>query len=355
MKVGVLTGGGDAPGLNGVVRAVVKVAATRGVEIVGVEDGFRGLVEPNRWRRLTPSDVSGILREGGTILGTTNHANPLSYPSDRGGVADHSSVCVDRYRELGLDGLIAIGGDGTLTIAHALWRKGLNIVGIPKTIDNDVAGTAVSLGFDTAVNVATEAVDRLHTTAESHHRIMVLEVMGRYTGWIALHAGIAGGADVILIPEIPFDLACIAARILERERLGARFSIVVAAEGATPRGGERAILEAGSAAALERLGGIGGRVAAGLEQATGREARSVLLGHVQRGAAPSAFDRLLATQFGARAMELVLSGQFGTMVTFNGEDLGVVALDTVVGRTSTVPEDSDGLRAARAIGVSFGD
>ena len=355
MRIAILTGGGDAPGLNAVIRAVVKNAVIRGDTIIGLDDGFRGLVEPHQWRHLKLVDVTGIFREGGTILGTTNQANPLAYPTRDGGVIDCSSVCVDRFRALSLDALIVVGGDGTMAIAYELWKRGIPIVGIPKTIDNDVVETEASVGFDTAVSIATEAVDRLHTTAEAHHRIMVVEVMGRYSGWIALHAGIAGGADVILIPEIPYNAAAIAQHILERERLGARFSIVVAAEGAKPVDGQHAVLEPGSATVAERLGGIGAELAAGLERATGREARSLLLGHLQRGGAPTSADRLLASRFGVRAMELVTERQFGTLVTLRPPEISAVALERVVGRTKLVAPDSATVRTALGVGISFGN
>ena len=354
MRIAILTGGGDAPGLNAVIRAVVKNATTRGDTIIGLDDGFRGLIEPHQWCYLTLADVTGIVREGGTILGTTNQANPFAYATPDGRVIDCSSVCVDRFRALSLDALIVVGGDGTLAIAHALSKRGIPIVGVPKTIDNDVVETEASVGFDTAVSVATEAIDRLHTTAEAHHRIMVVEVMGRYSGWIALHAGIAGGADVILIPEIPYDIDTVAQHILERERLGARFSIVVAAEGATSVDGRHTVLEPGSATVAERLGGIGARLAAALERATGREGRSLLLGHLQRGGAPTSADRLLATRFGIRAMELVADHQFGTVVSWRPPEICTVPLERVVGRMKLVRPACDTIRAARGVGISFG-
>jgi 6-phosphofructokinase 1 len=355
MRVAILTGGGDAPGLNAVIRAVVKNAAIRGDTVVGIDDGFRGLVEPNLSRCLGPADVSGILREGGTILGTTNQANPLAYPTPDGRVIDCSAACVDRFRALSLDALIVVGGDGTLAIGHALSKRGVPIVGVPKTIDNDVLETEATIGFDTAATVATDAVDRLHTTADAHHRIIVVEVMGRYSGWIALHAGIAGGADVVLIPEIPYALDAISSHILTRERLGARFSIVVAAEGATSIGGQRQILEAGSASVAERVGGIGAHLTTALERVTGRETRSVLLGHLQRGGPPTPSDRLLATQFGVRAMELVAARQFGTVVTYRHSSLCTVPLERVVGGTRTISPQAETIRAARAVGIGFGD
>jgi len=354
MRIGILTGGGDAPDLNAAIRAVVKAAANQRIETIGIEDGFRGLIEPNRWRCLTPSAVTGILRQGGTILGTTNQGNPLSYntPGDR--TRDYSDACVKTLRTLSLDALIVIGGDGTLAIADALHKRGVPLVAIPKTIDNDVVETAATIGFDSAVSMATEAVDRLHTTAEAHHRIMVLEVMGRYTGWIGLHAGVAGGADVILIPEIPFDLERVAHHIVAREQLGARFSIAVVAEGAIPVGGRYTVLEGGTSSKAERLGGVGAHIATELARLTNREARSVLLGHLQRGGDPTSVDRILATRFGAKALELAVAGQFGVMVALRAGDLVAVELQNVVGRMNMVPRDSDTVQAARAVGIEFG-
>ena len=354
MRIGILTGGGDAPGLNAAIRAVVKAAANQRIETIGIEDGFRGLIEPNRWRCLTPAAVTGILRQGGTILGTTNQGNPLSYNTPDGRTRDYSDACVKTLRTLSLDALIVIGGDGTLAIADALHKRGVPLVAIPKTIDNDVVETAATIGFDSAVSMATEAVDRLHTTAEAHHRIMVLEVMGRYTGWIALHAGVAGGADVILIPEIPFDLERVAHHIVAREQLGARFSIAVVAEGAIPVGGRYTVLEGGSSSKAERLGGVGARIATELARLTNREARSVLLGHLQRGGDPTSADRILATRFGAKALELAVAGQFGVMVALRAGELVAVDLQNVVGRMNMVPRDSDTVQAARAVGIEFG-
>ena len=256
-RIGILTGGGDAPGLNAVIRAVVKSAYNSGIESIGLEDSFDGLIEPNRSRPLTPSDVRGIMRLGGTILGTTNRGNPFAYPiGAAGGTTDYSGRCVERFREMGLDALVVIGGDGTLGIAHHFHCLGLPIVGVPKTIDNDIVGTESCFGFDSALAFATDAIDRLHTTAEAHRRILVVEVMGRHAGWIALYAGMAGGADAILIPEIPFDLSSVAECLSAREKFGARFSIVVVAEGAFPRGGEIALVEQARAGRVERLGGI---------------------------------------------------------------------------------------------------
>jgi 6-phosphofructokinase 1 len=355
-RIGILTGGGDAPGLNAVIRAVVKSAANCNCETIGLEDSFDGLIEPNRWRPLTPRDVTGILRVGGTILGTTNRGNPFAYPIETsGGTRDYSARCVEMFHELRLDALVVIGGDGTLTIAHEFHKRGLPIVGVPKTIDNDIVETTITFGFDTAVSFATDAIDRLHTTAQSHHRVMVAEVMGRYAGWIALYAGVAGGADVILIPEIPFDLEKVTERIAARDRFGARFSIVVVAEGAKPVGGRLTIVKEGDAATAERLGGIGARVAGQLERLTGKEARYVVLGHLQRGGAPTSYDRMLATRFGARAMELIMEGKFGHMVAYHPPDIVAVHLEKIVGRTRNVPLDSDVIRTARAMGISLGD
>jgi phosphofructokinase-like protein len=352
----VLTGGGDAPGLNAVIRAVVKSACNTGIEVIGLEDSFDGLLDPRRTRVLTPHDVTGILRLGGTMLGTTNRGNPFEYPSDGpDGRVDYSDRCIKTFGEMGLDALVVIGGDGTLAIAHQFYLKGIPVVGVPKTIDNDIVGTTSSFGFDTAVSFACDAIDRLHSTAEAHKRIMVVEVMGRYAGWIALHAGIAGGADVILIPEIPYDLEKIAQRLRERDDWGAKFSIVVVAEGAKPVGGSHTVRSAAKPGYVERLGGVGAVVAEQLEQMTGKESRFVVLGHLQRGGAPTAFDRVLATRFGAKAVELIRRGVYGRMVANNPPDIVHVPLADIVGRTRTVPLDYDLLTSARALGVSLGD
>jgi 6-phosphofructokinase 1 len=355
-RIGVLTGGGDAPGLNAVIRAVVKSGANCNCEVIGLEDSFDGLIEPNRWRRLEPKDVTGILRVGGTILGTTNRGNPFLYPvQTTGGTKDYSARCVEMYHELKLDALVVIGGDGTLAIAHQFAQRGLPIVGVPKTIDNDIVGTTNTFGFDTAVSFATDSIDRLHVTAEAHHRVIVVEVMGRYAGWIALYSGVAGGADVILIPEIPYNLEKVAERIKARDKMGARFSIVVAAEGAKPVGGAATVLKAAAGAYVERLGGVAAKVAAELETLTGKEARSVVLGHLQRGGAPTAFDRILATRFGAAAVECLMKGTFDHMVAFHPPNIVPVPLADVVGKTRTIPADFDVIRTARAMNISMGD
>ena len=355
-RIGVLTGGGDAPGLNAVIRAVVKSACNQGCACIGLEDSFDGLVHPDRARVLTPRDVTGILRCGGTILGTSNRGDPFARaPNPPDGTADYPARCIERFHELKLDALVAIGGDGTLAIAYEFFTRGMPLVGVPKTIDNDIVGTHSTFGFDTAVAFAMEAIDRLHSTAEAHQRVMVVEVMGRNAGWIALYAGVAGGADVILIPEIPYELERVATRIRERERLGARFSIVVVAEGAAPRDGEVSVVEPASEGRLARLGGLGARVAAALEELTDKEARSVRLGHLQRGGEPTNFDRVLATRFGGKAVELVMAGEFGRMVANRPPDIVSVPLEEVVGRTKRVPPSFDLVRTARALGISFGE
>jgi phosphofructokinase-like protein len=355
-RIGVLTGGGDAPGLNAVIRAVVKSAFNAGIEVVGLEDSFDGLLDPSRTRTLTPKDVTGILRLGGTILGTTNRGNPFEYPVDTPeGKVDYSDRVVETFNQMGLQALVVIGGDGSLSIAHQFYLKGIPVVGVPKTIDNDIVGTTSCFGFDTAVSFAADAIDRLHTTAEAHKRIMVVEVMGRYAGWIALHAGVAGGADAILMPEIPFDAQKVADAIKRRESFGAKFSIVVVAEGAKPVGGSMTVREEARAGYVERLGGVGIIVAEQLEELTGRESRCVVLGHLQRGGGPTAFDRVLATRFGSAAVELIRRGVFGKMVANNPPDIVPIPLADVVGRIKTVPLDSDLLRTARAVGVHLGD
>ena len=355
-RIGVLTGGGDAPGLNAVIRAVVKSAYNAGIECLGLEDSFDGLLEPGRSRTLTPRDVRGIMRLGGTVLGTVNRGNPFAdFIETSEGSRSYSDRCVEMFHKMGLGALVVIGGDGTLAIAHQFCGLGIPIVGVPKTIDNDIVGTTNCFGFDTAVAFATDAIDRLHTTAEAHRRIIVVEVMGRYAGWIALYAGVAGGADAILIPEIPFDLSVIADRLGERDRWGAHFSIVVVAEGAFPAGGKLALLEEAREGHVERLGGIGAKVADALGTLTGKETRSVVLGHLQRGGAPTSFDRILATRFGGKAVELVRQGEFGTIVAFDPPDIVAKPLAEVVGKVKTVPKTFDLLVTAKALGVTFGD
>jgi 6-phosphofructokinase 1 len=355
-KIGVLTGGGDAPGLNAVIRAVVKSACNQGVEVIGLEDSFDGLIYPEKSYPLTPKSVTGILRLGGTILGTVNRGDPFAEPiTTPQGTFNYGDRVLEMFQQMGLDALVCIGGDGTLGISYEFYKKGIPLVGVPKTIDNDIVGTTSCFGFDTAVSFATDAIDRLHTTAEAHKRIMVVEVMGRYAGWIALHAGVAGGADVILVPEIPYDLDKVADCLRTREHRGAKFSIVVVAEGARPVDGKVSVIEEAHPGYAERLGGAGHACAKALEHLAKKETRHVVLGHLQRGGIPTAFDRTLATRFGGKAVELLMRGQFGKMVANHPPDLVPIPLQEVVGKTKTVPLDYDLLLTARAMGVSFGD
>lgn len=358
-RIGLLTGGGDCAGLNAVIRAVTKPAVLEhGIEVLGIEDGYLGLIE-KRFRVLSDPIVSGILSRGGTILGTSNRADPFHYlVQARGQVQeqDRSQQVVENYKSLGLEALIVIGGDGTLKIAQQLMKLGLKIVGVPKTIDNDLCETDFTFGFDSAVSVATEALDRLHTTAESHHRVMILEVMGRYAGWISLFAGVAGGGDVILIPEIPFEIQKIKQKIEERCRSGKRFSIVVAAEGAFEEGRERVIARRvqGSPDPV-RLGGIASQLSQQLENLTGLESRFTVLGHLQRGGSPTSFDRLLATRFGYEALNLVLAKDFGKMIALQGRSMRAVPIEKAVRRLKQVPLNHALIQAARGVGTSFAD
>lgn len=357
-RIGVLTGGGDCPGLNAVIRAVVKTACNEyGWEVVGIEDGFEGLIFPGRTRMLGLDEVRGILPRGGTILGTTNRGNPFAYQVVEDGevkVHDLSGVVLERIAELGLSALVVIGGDGSLRIAREFWQLGVPVVGVPKTIDNDLSATDVTFGFDTAVFTATEAIDKLHTTAESHHRVMVLEVMGRNAGWIALHAGLAGGADVILIPEIPFSIDAVLAAIDRRNAAGRKFSIVVVAEGAAPVGGEQVLLPSQDSRGAPRLGGIGAVVGEQISALSGRETRVTVLGHLQRGGAPTPFDRILASRFGSAAVRLAAANGFGRMVALRSPDIVDVSLDEAVSRLKTVPPDGELVRTATALGITFG-
>lgn len=358
-RIGVLTGGGDAPGLNAVIRAVVKVAVRGyGFSIIGFEDGFGGLIE-NRARRLSEKDVVGILPRGGTILGTTNRDNPFHYPVQENGqivYKDVSGRVMQNISDQGIDAMVIIGGDGSLTIAKELWeRYGLPVIGVPKTIDNDIAATDQTFGFDTALATATEALDKLHTTAESHHRVMVLEVMGRYAGWIALHAGVAGGADVILIPEIPFSIEKVTEKVIERQKAGKKFSIIVVAEGARPVGGQVVVkkLVEGSFEPV-RLGGIGNQVAEQVENLTQIETRVTVLGHLQRGGTPTPFDRILATRFGAAAVNFLVEGRYGEMVCLRTPEIRTVPLAEAVEAMRRVPLGHELIRTAKQLGISFG-
>ncbi len=353
LRVGVLTGGGDCPGLNAVLRAVTKSLVLRdGAEVIGFEDGFEGLVE-RRARTLSYRDVSGLLTVGGTILGTSNKANPFDY-FGRGG-ADVSGEILDYVREIELDALVAIGGDGTMSICHGLQERGLNVVGVPKTIDNDLVGTDRTFGFDTAVAIATEALDRLHSTAQSHHRVMVLETMGRYAGWIALYAGIASGSDVVLLPEFEYDVDEVARVCRRRERGGQRFTIIAMAEGARPIGGELAVLKlVEDSPDPVRLGGACHVLGRALEHRLDSEIRTTILGHVQRGGTPTAYDRILSTAFGEAAARCVAERTFGVMVALQDGHPVTVPLAEVAHKVRTVPEDHPMVRAALAVGTSFG-
>lgn len=352
--IGILTGGGDCPGLNAVIRGIAKSAFTRHrMEVVGFLDGFEGLIE-RRYVRLTPESVAGILTQGGTILGSTNRSDPFSYVNPKTGeTADRSETCVKLYRDMGLVALICLGGDGTQQIAGTLAKQGMNVIGVPKTIDKDVAGTDETFGFDSARTMATDAVDRLHSTAESHSRVMVVEVMGRNAGWLALESCIAGGGDICLIPELPFSLDRVAASVDERLSRGKRFSIVVVSEGARLEGGAQSTIHKEGEKNI-RLGGIGHFVAAELEKRTGRETRVTVLGHLQRGGAPTAYDRVLATRFAVKAMELIGEGRNNEMVALQAGQMTSVPISEVVGKQRLVPLDSPLIDVARSVGTSFG-
>ena len=359
-RIGILTSGGDAPGLNAVIRSVVKAAVLQHRwEVVGILDGFEGLIDTPRVRTLGMEDVAGLLPRGGSLLGCTNRGHFTMGPAGtRGGGTEAYQRVAASIEKLGLDALVMVGGDGSHRIAHELVRYGIPLVGVPKTIDNDLAGTESTFGFDSAVTFATDAVDRLHTTAESHGRVIVVEVMGRDAGWIALYAGIAGGADVILIPEIPYVLDRAAAQIAARRATGKKFSIVVAAEGAAPEGnvasaGEGDHPGGGRAGVRERIGGIGQRLATELELLTGQETRAVVLGHLQRGGSPTAADRLLASAYGAAAVRAVADGRFGSMVAWRGGRIELVSIADCIGCVRTVPLDHPLVATARALGITF--
>jgi phosphofructokinase-like protein len=360
VRLALSTGGGDAPGLNAVIRGAVLAAVHRGWAVYGIQRGFGGLLGNDRVVSLGPDEVRGITHLGGTILGTTNRSSPFKWPVVQadGTVkeVDRSDELVDAFRAHGFDALIMIGGDGSLRIAQQLYEKGLAVVGVPKTIDNDVSGTVTTFGFDTAVSTATDALDKVHSTAESHDRVMVVEVMGRYAGWIALNSGLSGSADVILIPEIPFDIESVCRKIRERDARGRHFSVVVVAEGATPRGGTVVTrAPAGPGDRMERLGGIAEQVAAAIEERTGKETRALILGHLQRGGSPTTFDRLLALRFGAAAVRCVADGNFGVMVAHVPPGTGFVSLQEALLKPKRVPLDLDTVLTAREIGVCLGD
>lgn len=358
-KIGVLTGGGDCPGLNAVIRAVVKTAEYQyGWKALGIKDGFEGLLKPGKAQWLNVDNVCDIISKGGTILGTTNRSNPFSYPVKKGKkmeLKDCSKRALKTIKENDLHCLIVIGGDGTLKIALEFYELGVPVIGVPKTIDNDLLATEVTFGFDSAVNTAMEAIDKLWCTAESHHRVMVVEVMGRDAGWIALEAGTSGGADAILIPEIPFDMDKIIEKALKLHKKGRRSSIIVVAEGAYPKGGSKIYKISPEKIALGRLGGISYEVAAQISKATGFETRVTVLGHIQRGGSPTADDRNLGTRFGAKAVRLAAEGKFGTMACLIADRIEYVQLSEAVSRMKSVPLDHDLLISARNIGICFGD
>jgi 6-phosphofructokinase 1 len=358
-RIGLLTGGGDAPGLNAVIRAVTKMAIGHyGWQVIGIRDGFEGLILPGKTEELTYAAVRGILPQGGTILGASNRANPFDYPiaADDGQVErrDVSAEVIAYAGTLGLDALVVIGGDGSLHIAQRFFELGLPVVGVPKTIDNDVGCTDLTFGFDTALDVATEAIDRLHTTAESHHRVMLVEVMGRNAGWLAIQSGLAGGADVILIPEIPYDIEEVDRKIEDRDRMGRLFSIVVVAEGARPRGGEQVFQASGDAARAKRLGGVSYLVAEQLDRVSDKEIRVTVLGHLQRGGSPTSFDRILGTRFGTQVVELLARGGLGRMVSLQGAKIADVPIADAIAELKTVPVDGELVETARYMGLSLG-
>jgi len=358
-RIGILTGGGDCPGLNAVIRAVVKTAAyDHGIDVVGIENGYGGLIQ-DRCRPLATSDASGILARGGTILGTSNKDNPFRVPMREDGKTiyrDLSEEAIRVAKRHGIQVLLAVGADGSLSIAHDLGARGMRVIGVPKTIDNDLDATDVTFGFDSALAVATEAIDRLHTTAQSHQRVMVIEVMGRYAGWIALQAGLAGGADAILIPEIPFHIEKVAESVGERIYSGSSFAIVVVAEGAAPAGGSMIVRDTiVDSPDPIRLGGIGNIVARELEKLLDRETRTTVLGHVQRGGIPTPYDRMLGTRFGAHAVRAAVEGESDVMVRLRGQVIDTVPLAEAIAKLRRVDPDGELVRTARSLRTSFGD
>lgn len=359
-KIAILTGGGDSPGLNPVIRAATRTAIIKyGLSVVGIRNGYRGLYTGD-FIDLTLENISGILHQGGTILYSSNKDNLFEYPMEENGktvIKNVSQVGVDNLKKANIDAVLIVGGDGTLTSGRDFSNMGINVIGVPKTIDNDLASTDATFGFDTAVSIATEALDRLHTTASSHHRIMVLEVMGRYAGWIGLHSGIAGGADAIIIPEIPYDIKKIAEAINKRKENGKTFSIVVASEGAKSITGEMVVSKVVEDSPDPiRLGGIGQKIANELEKLCGLEARATTLGHIQRGGSPTAHDRILSTRYGAYAVDLAMEGKFGNMVTLKGNEMSYDSLNNVIGqKTKNVNPEGELVRFAKNIGISFGD
>lgn len=359
-RIGILTSGGDCPGLNAVIRAVVKAGQYSGFKTLGFKGGFEGLLSPTEPVDFDFNRMDGMLIRGGTILGAANtggFAAKTGYGEIRHVDPVLLANAADTYRQLGLRALVVVGGDGSLTIAQQLGLHGVNIVGVPKTIDNDLDATDQTFGFDTAVDTATDALDRLHTTAESHGRVIVLEVMGRHAGWIALHAGIAGGGDVILIPEIPFSWDSVCEKVMDREKSGKKFTLVVAAEGAMLRGGEQSTHAVHSAETNRevRLGGIGEVIAEEVARRTGKDTRTVVLGHLQRGGAPTTADRLLCTRYGEAAVRLIRAGQYGQMVSLRGTEIVNVPISRAIGHIRRVDPDGELVLTAKALGIGFGD
>ena len=376
-RVAILTNGGDAPGLNSVIRAIVKTAETNGIEAYGFVEGYKGLLENDIVKLDSDTNASGILHKGGTIIGTSNNTNVFNYKTvnENGEVEykDLSDICIKNLKDNKIDCLFTLGGDGTQKSSRDFSTKGVNCIGVPKTIDNDVPSTDITFGYNTAVSAATEAIDRLHPTAEAHHRVMILEVMGRYAGWIALESAIAGGADVALIPEIPYDINKVIDKINERKESGKEFTIIVVSEGAKPVDGELIVkkqLDDGKGLDNIRLGGIGDKLASDIETLTGLTTRNTVLGYVQRGGTPTAFDRVLSTQYGVKAMELAMEGTFNVLVTYKNGKFTSTPLETVVGRNKeigaasgntaktnirTVKMDDRLMLTARSIGISLGD
>ncbi len=358
-RIGVITAGGDCPGMNAALRAVVKKAILDfDYEVIGIEDGFEGLIR-NRYRRLDYEDVSGIMTAGGTILGTSNSADPYAYVLRRGSKAskkDVSKTALANIKKMEIESLVCIGGDGSFTVANRLAGDGMAIVGVPKTIDNDVMETDITIGFDTALSVATEAIDRVHSSAQSHHRVMIVEVMGRNAGWLALISGIAGGGDIILLPEIPYDINHIVSRVKERSRRGKKFTIIVISEGAKPAGGKEVVQRIVKYSADPiRLGGVSFVLAGQIEEITGIETRALVLGHLLRGGTPTAADRVLATRLGTKAMDLIADQQYGYMVAIKGNEIVPQPLESAAGRQRTVPTNSPLISSARSVGTCFGD
>ena len=359
MRIAISTGGGDAPGLNAVIRAAALSAINRGWDVLGIKRGFAGLMGEDEVIPLTKNEVRGIGHMGGTILRSTNRGHPFHYPRKQPDGSyieeDRSDELIENARKLGIDALISIGGDGSLDIARRLCAKGMKVVCVPKTIDNDVSGTVTTFGFDTAVNTALEAIDRLHTTAESHDRVMVMEVMGRDAGFIALHSGVAGSADVILIPEIPYDIGKVCEKIRYRDSVGRLFSIVVVAEGAFPRGGHSHTLGESMPGQARRIGGVADAIAREIQMITGKETRSLVLGHLQRGGVPTGYDRLLATRFGGAAVRAIADEKWGQMVALQSPHIVTIPIEEVLGETKRVNPAHDVVMTARATGISFGD